>query len=108
MCSKRVDLRGGRGASISHDLLNDSQTCIEALHLSVILPGAAIGLLGDHPAHLLFVLKPSPEPDPEHGEEGNTEDRFDQKRFLVGDHVDEAVSHINLPICACSRGNFAR
>ena len=90
---------GGRGAAISHDLLNHFQSCFDALHLSAMLRGAFSRLLGDQPTHFLFVLKPSPEPDPNHREKGNPEDRFDQQRFLEGEDLDDAVIHINLLTC---------
>lgn len=56
-------------------------------------------LLGNQSRRALFVLEPPPEPDPNHREEGNPEDRFYQQRFLVGEEVKDAVAHINFLTC---------
>lgn len=100
-----VDLRGRLDAAIGHDLLNRFQSCFDALHLSAKLYGTFGGLLGDQPTHFLFVLKPPPEPDPNHREKRNPEDGFHQQRFLEGEDVDDAVIHINL---LTGRRNIAR
>lgn len=91
-----IDLFCRLGPAIGHDLLDRFQSCFDALNLSAILCGALGRLLGDQPTHFLFVLKPPPEADPYHREEHDSEDRFDQKRFLKRDDVDDAVIHINL------------
>jgi hypothetical protein len=54
-----------------------------------MLRGALRRLFGEQPTHFLFVRKPSPEPDPNHREKRDPEDRFDQQRFLVGEDVDD-------------------
>jgi hypothetical protein len=95
----RVDLRGRHGAAIGHKLLNRCQSCFDALYVNAILCRAFSRLLGDQATHFFFVLKPPPEPDPNHREERNPEDRFYQQCFLVGENVDDAVIHINLLIC---------
>ena len=42
------------------------------------------------------MLKPPPEPEPDHREQCNSKGRFDQQRFLEREDVDDAVTHIKL------------
>jgi hypothetical protein len=53
-------------------------------------------LLRDQAAHPFLVLEPFAEPDPEHRQDDDAEDRFDQQRFLKGKDVDNGSGHINL------------
>jgi hypothetical protein len=94
--TESVDLRDRPGAAIGHDLLNRLQSCFDALHSSALFYCAFSHLLGHQATHFLFVLKPPPEPDPNHREKGNPEDRFNQQRFLKSEDIDDAVIHINL------------
>ena len=77
-------------------LTGTAKSFFDALHLSAILRGPLNHLLGDQPADLLFLLKPPPEPNPDHREDRNPEDSHDQQRFLVGEEFDHAVIHVNL------------
>lgn len=101
--SQCVDLRFRLDAFMGHSLLNRFQTCFDALHLSSMLCSAFSRLLGDQSTDFLFVLEPPPEPDPNHCEERNPKDRFDQQRFLEGENVDDAVAHISLLTCTSCR-----
>jgi hypothetical protein len=83
-------------ATIRHDLLNRFQSGFDVRHLGATLLGPFSRVVGNQPRHLLFVLKPSPEPEPNHREKRYAEDGFDQQRFLVGEDVHDAVIHINL------------
>jgi hypothetical protein len=82
---------------MAHNLLNHFQSRLYGLHVSAILRGAFSRLLGKQPTQFLLVLKPAPEPDPKHRKERNPEDRFNQECFLVGEDVDKAVIHTDLP-----------
>src|SRR5690349_19113763 len=61
-----IDLRDRRDAGIGYNLLNRPQSCFDAFHLSAMLRRAFSALLGNQSTHFLFVLKPPPEPDPNH------------------------------------------
>lgn len=93
------DLRRRLRAAIGYNLLDGFQPFFDALHLSERLCGSFCALLGDHPADLLFVLKPSPKSRPDHREHDDPEDSHDQQGFLVGDDFDCTVMHIHLPAC---------
>jgi len=103
-----IDLRDRRDAGIGYNLLNRPQSCFDAFHLSAMLRRAFSGLLGNQSTHFLFVLKPPPEPDPNHRKDRDAEDRHDQQRFLVGDDFDHAVMHISLLHNTRDRVSFAR
>jgi len=88
-----IELRGWLDVAIGDNLLKRFQSCFDVFDVQ--------------PTDLFFVLKPAPEPDPKHRQEGNPEDGFEQQRFLKGENVDDAVIHIDLLICT-DRGNIAR
>ena len=77
-----IELRGWLDVAIGHNLLKRFQSRFDVLDVQ--------------PTDLFFVLKPAPEPDPKHRQEGNPEDSFEQQCFLEGEDVDDAMIHINL------------
>src|SRR6476620_1469724 len=97
-----VDLRG---AAVRHNLFDRFQPFFDSLDPSAFMCGAISRLLGDQATHFFFVLKPAPEADPKHREERNPKDRLQQKRFLEGDDVDDAVIHVILLTCTACRNS---
>ena len=93
-CPGRVDPRGGLETA-AHNLLECFQSRVDVLQV-----------LGGHAAHRLFVLKPPPEPDPNHKEDRYPEDRHDQQRFLIGEDLYDPVIHISLLTCNYRRSTF--
>jgi len=77
-----IELRGWLDVAIGDNLLKRFQSCFDVFDVQ--------------PTDLFFVLKPAPEPDPKHRQEGNPEDSFEQQCFLEGEDVDDAMIHINL------------
>jgi len=88
-----VDFRKLLDSASRHNLLDRFQSSFDAFHLRTRLSR----LIGDQPGQLILMLKPSPEPDPNHREDRDPEDCHDQQGFLIGEDLDDAVFHINLP-----------